>query len=251
MRTTFSDMSFIELNSVSVSYGDTDAIRDVSFSVEKGSFVSIIGPFGSGKTTLLRAVSGLLAEFEGSITIGGELPHIVKQRREIGFGFQQPTLLPWLNVSENISLPAKLTEKPYYTTPEELLSLAGMQDMKDKKIDQLSGGMRQLVSILRSLVLSPGVLLLDEPFSSIDEMTKDVMQGKLKSIHTERGLTTVMVTHSLSEAVYLSDYVIVLSARPSSVKSIIRIDFPRTSIDAKYGDIAADYVRTLRSELCQ
>lgn len=242
-------MSFIALENVTKQYNGTAGIRDVSLEVEQGSFVSIVGPFGSGKTTLLRIIAGLINDYEGKATIGDMTPKETKAARRIGVGFQQPTLLSWRNVIDNISLPIEIVKPSAYTEPDELLELAGLASIKERNIHELSGGTRQLVSILRSLVLSPDVLLLDEPFSSIDEMTKDKMHEKLLAIHRQRKQTTILVTHSLQEAVYLSDKVVVLSAAPGRVKSIIDIDFARDSIEAKYSPEALEYVRQLRAEI--
>lgn len=242
-------MSFIALENVTKQYNGTAGIRDVSLEVEQGSFVSIVGPFGSGKTTLLRIIAGLISDYEGAATIGDMTPKETKAAQRIGVGFQQPTLLSWRNVIDNISLPIEIVKPSVYTEPDELLELAGLASIKERNIHELSGGTRQLVSILRSLVLNPDVLLLDEPFSSIDEMTKDKMHEKLLAIHRQRKQTTILVTHSLQEAVYLSDKVVVLSAAPGRVKSIIDIDFARDSIEAKYSPEALEYVRQLRAEI--
>lgn len=242
-------MSFITIDKVTKQYSETTGIKDISLKVKKGSFISIVGPFGSGKTTLLRAVAGLITDYEGSIKIGEMTPEEAKAARRIGVGFQQPTLLQWRNVISNIRLPLEIAKPSTYTEPDELLELAGLSSIRERNIHELSGGTRQLVSILRSLVLNPDILLLDEPFSSIDEMTKDKMHEKLLTVHRQRKQTTILVTHSLQEAVYLSDQVIVLSAAPGRVKSIIDIDFPRDSIEAKYSPESLEYIRLLRAEI--
>ena len=242
-------MSFITLNRVTKQYSEATGVRDVSLKIKKGSFVSIVGPFGSGKTTLLRAVAGLVSDYDGVIKIGEMTPEEAKATRRIGVGFQQPTLLQWRNVINNIGLPLEIAKPSTYTNPDELLGLAGLSSIREREIHELSGGTRQLVSILRSLVLNPDVLLLDEPFSSIDEMTKDSMHEKLLAIHRQRKQTTILVTHSLQEAVYLSDQVIVLSKAPGEVKSIIDISFPRDSIEAKYSPESLEYIRQLRAEI--
>lgn len=242
-------MSFISLENITKQYKGLAGVRDVSLKVEQGAFVSIVGPFGSGKTTLLRIIAGLISDYGGEAAIGGMTPEEARTARRIGVGFQQPTLLSWRNVIDNISLPLEIAKPSAYTEPAELLELAGLASIKERNIHELSGGTRQLVSILRSLVLNPDVLLLDEPFSSIDEMTKDKMHEKLLAIHRERKQTTILVTHSLQEAVYLSDQVIVLSAAPGRIKSIHNIDFIRDSIEAKYSPEALKYVRRLRAEI--
>jgi len=242
-------MSFIKLDHVTIQYGDAIGVRDVSLNVERGSFVSIVGPFGSGKTTLLRAIAGLIVDYEGTIKIGDMTPEEGRVGRRIGVGFQQPTLLQWRDVISNISLPLEIAKPDVYTEPGELLELAGLASIKGRRIHELSGGTRQLVSILRSLVLNPDVLLLDEPFSSIDEMTKDMMHEKLLAVHRKRKQTTILVTHSLQEAVYLSDQVIVLSAAPGRVKAIIDITNSRDTIEEKYSPESLEYIRLLRKEI--
>lgn len=242
-------MSNIEIKNLTKLHGKNTGIKDISLFIEKGSFVSIIGPFGSGKTTLLRVLAGLDEAYEGEVLIDGAPPQTIRRERRIGLSFQQPTLLPWRNVIQNIILPLDIVGVSNKKKAEKLLKLAGLEKIKDKKIHELSGGMRQLVAILRSLVLNPDILLLDEPFSSIDEMTKDMMHEKLLDIHRKSKKTTVLVTHSLQEAVYLSDTVIVLSQSPGTVKKVITIDFPRLSIADKYSESALKYIRSLRKEL--
>ena len=242
-------MSFITVKNITKQYEHSVGVKDVSFEVNQGEFISIVGPFGSGKTTILRMTAGLLSGYEGSIKIDGATPAQAKSTHRIGVGFQQPTLLPWRDVKSNINLPIELVKPVNHTSVDELLSIAGLKSIEHKRIHELSGGTRQLVSILRSLVLNPDVLLLDEPFSSIDEMTKDKMHERLLSIHRQRKQTTILVTHSLQEAVYLSDRVIVLSKAPGTIKSIISISFGRKSIESKYSEKSYEYIRRLREEI--
>ena len=242
-------MSYIEVRKVSKSYPGGGGILDIELTITKGKFVSIIGPFGSGKTTLLRIMAGLETADEGSVSIDGLSPAEAKALRRIGVGFQQPTLLPWRNVYQNVTLPIEITHGKNFDKADELIKLAGLESIKDKKVDELSGGMKQLVSIVRSLVLNPNILLLDEPFSSIDEMTKDIMHETLLEIHKKNNNTTLLVTHSLQEAVYLSDTVVVLSKTPGKIKSIININFEKKGIQDKYSEEALKYVKRLRKEL--
>lgn len=242
-------MSYIKIRKVSKLYSPNVGVNDINLEVKKGNFISIVGPFGSGKTTLLRILAGLESEFEGHVDIDGLTPAEARKKRRIGVGFQQPTLLPWRNVFENITLPLDITNNHDYGRAEELLALTGLSSIKNKKVDELSGGMRQLVSIVRSLVLDPDILLLDEPFSSIDEMSKDIMHKKLRALHKSRGSTTILVTHSLQEAVFLSDEVIIFSESPATVKRVIKIDYKRSNINDKYSEEAYKYVRELRKEL--
>lgn len=243
-------MSFIQIKEVSKEYKKNIGVRDINLSIDKGKFISIVGPFGSGKTTLLRILAGLITDFNGNITIDGRAAVEAKRQHKIGLVFQQPTLLAWRNVIENITLPLEITHRMNeYGRVENLLESIGLCDIANKPIHELSGGMKQLVSIIRSLALDPDILLLDEPFSSIDEMTKDMMHEKLINIHKQSKKTTILVTHSIQEAVYLSDSVVVFSRSPGTVKSIVDIDFKRTSIEDKYSQESLHYINMLRKEI--
>lgn len=244
-------MSHITIQHVTKHFGNdkTTGIHDINLEIAKGEFVSIVGPFGSGKTTLLRAMGGLTDTYEGSIQLGGMHPKQALSSGTIGYGFQQPTLLTWRSVIQNIMLPQELVGEIDISYAKSLLDIAGLSKIQDKRVHELSGGTRQLVSILRSLALRPSILMLDEPFSSIDEMTKDTLNERLRTIHHEHKLTTILVTHSLHEAVYLSDRVIVLSHAPGGIKKIVPIKYLRPSIASKYSTEANKLVRQIRREL--
>lgn len=245
-------MNSIEVQSVSKEYAQGFfALRDLTFSVTEGSFVSVVGPFGCGKTTLLNLLSGITEDYYGTIRIKGQSPVAARQTRKIGYVFQSPTLLPWRSVIQNVTLPQEiaglnLDEKKAW----DLLRMTGLDCFAQRKPHELSGGMQQLVSIVRSLILDPDVLLLDEPFSSIDEINKAKLHGELLKIHRQTNKTTILVTHSLTEAVYLSDQVIVLTCNPGKIKRVIDIDLPGRDDRVFLSDRFVGYLKTIKGELC-
>lgn len=193
----------------------------------------IIGPSGCGKTTLLKLIGGLLTPrspstmFSGSLTIDGKSPDTARRAREFGFVFQNPVLLPWRKVTDNIKLPLEIIgdAKPRGgRTLEDLLELVGLADFAQSYPYQLSGGMQQRVSIARALAFNPSVLLMDEPFGSLDERTRENLHVELRKIFQLTGATVIFTTHSLSEAVFLSDRIFVLSTRPAVVTSVVNVD---------------------------
>ena len=208
--------------------GAVHALQDVSFEVEANEFVTLVGRSGCGKSTLLRAVSGLLAPTQGTVRIDGEL--VRRPRRDVSFMFQKPALLPWRNVLENVMLPAEFLKLDENTTRRralDLLELAGLRGFESSFPHQLSGGMQQRVSLCRSLVQRPTVLLMDEPFSALDPLTRGELALELQRIVAEESATIVFVTHSIEEAVLLSDRVVVLLPRPGRIQEIVSIRVPR------------------------
>lgn len=242
-------MSYIEIKNLSKKFSDTAGIENITLPIEKGAFVSIVGPFGTGKTTLLRCIAGLINDYDGTVKIDGAQPLDVLKKGGVGFAFQQPSLLPWRSVVKNITLPQEIKGNKSTTEAMNLLKVAGLTHIASKRPSELSGGMRQIVSILRSMILQPKILLLDEPFSSVDELTKDKLNKKLLDIHNASDMTTIMITHSLQEAVFLSDEVIVLTPGPGRIKRRVKIDFSRSEIADKYSQKAHDYVALLRKEM--
>jgi NitT/TauT family transport system ATP-binding protein len=207
------------------------ALEDVSFSVEPGGFTSLLGPSGCGKSTLLRVVADLIPPSEGQMTVLGLSPEEARKARALGFVFQDAALLPWRTALQNVELPLEVggrREMPQgAATPRELLALVGLAGWENSYPHELSGGMRQRVAIARALLGGPRLLLMDEPFGALDEITRDRLNEELRRIWAETGATILFVTHSVYEAVFLADQVLVLSANPGRVAALEAIDLPR------------------------
>lgn len=220
--------------------GGLHALAEVSFKVAPREFVAVLGPSGSGKSTLLRILAGLLAPTSGSFSFAsGHLPRI-------GMVFQQSNLMPWRTVMENITLPLELqgmNSRAIQRKAQELIELVGLQGFEKNWPRDLSGGMAQRVAIARALIHDPDILLLDEPFGSLDALTRERMWTELLRIWQARWKTVIMVTHSISEALFLSDRVLVLTPRPGKVKLDLKVDLPRPRDDemrytAHFGGLA-------------
>lgn len=204
------------------------ALHDISFEVEAGEFVTLLGPSGCGKTTLLRILGGLLEPAAGKIYIEDHL--LSKPRREVGFVFQAPSLLPWRTVLGNVTLPLEIQKQNGLSAKEkalELLELVGLLEFENAYPHELSVGMQQRVSIARALIHDPSILLMDEPFASLDAITREQMNLELLRIWEASQKTVVMVTHNIQEAIFLADRVLIMSPRPGHIEAIVPIALPR------------------------
>jgi len=235
------DRAVITFMNVDHAFGDSESgslvpvVRDVCLTIEKGEFVSLIGPSGCGKSTLLSMASGFLTPNGGSVRLFGEEPALM--RKHLGMVFQAFSLLPWRTVLDNITLGLEFRGVPKaerMALAKDLIGSLGLRGFEQRFPRELSGGMNQRVTLARALVLKPEILLLDEPFGSLDEQTRILVGGELQKLWEQMHPTTVLVTHSISEAVRLSTRVVVLTARPTKVKKIIPINIegPRTGAAA-------------------
>jgi NitT/TauT family transport system ATP-binding protein len=229
-------------------YRDLEAIRNVSLQIAANEFVSILGPSGCGKSTLLMMIAGVIEKTAGEISINGT--PVRGPRPDVGVVFQQPVLLPWRTVIDNVLFPIELRKEPrakYMKRAMELLAMTKIDDFAGHLPRQLSGGMRQRVSICRALIHDPEILLMDEPFSALDAITRDEMGVELSRIWQANRKTVLFVTHSIREAAFLSDRVIVMGRRPATVMEEVNIDIPRPrDIAIMESEPFNSYVRQLR-----
>jgi NitT/TauT family transport system ATP-binding protein len=252
----------LELAGVNKTYqarqGEVNALSDINLSINRGEFVSLVGRSGCGKTTLLRILSGLLPPTSGTVLTNGATVWKGTKRddeafKQFGLVFQDANLFPWYNVRDNISLPLRLRgvrKKARASRAAELCELVGLHGFEEAYPRELSGGMRQRAAIARALSYDPTILLMDEPFGALDALTRDKMNLELQSIHAMAGATVVFVTHSIPEAVFLADQVVLLSPRPGRIRSVTPVALPRPrSLETESTVEFQDIVRKMRREL--
>jgi NitT/TauT family transport system ATP-binding protein len=208
--------------------GAVEALRNINLTVSEGEFVAVIGRSGCGKSTLLRLIAGLIAPSSGEVSVGET--RVTKPRKDVAMMFQRPALLPWRSVLENVLLPVEMfgwKRAEHRQRAVQLLDMVGLSDFHKKQPHELSGGMQQRVALCRALIQRPKVMLMDEPFSALDALTREELSSELQRVHMELGATTVFVTHSIDEAVLLADRVLVLSPRPGRLRRIVDVKIPR------------------------
>ena len=228
--------------------GSVTALEGITFGIAEGDFVAVVGPSGCGKTTLLKILAGLMSPSRGDARLRGA--PISGPRRDIGVVFQAPVLFPWRTVLDNVLLPVDVQGLPreqHRAAALDLLTLVGLEGFERRYPWELSGGMQQRVALTRALVHDPAMLLMDEPFGALDAMTREHMNVELQRIWLERRKTVVFITHSIPEAVFLGDRVLVMSSRPGRILADMRIDLPRPrSLDVMNTPAFGEHVRTIR-----
>jgi ABC-type nitrate/sulfonate/bicarbonate transport system, ATPase component len=222
----------IEIRGLSKTYrtraGDVPSLSPVDLDVDEGEFIAVVGPSGCGKSTLLKLLAGLIVPTEGEVRIDGEA--VREPPDNVGIVFQSPVLLAWRTLLRNVMMPVEvrgLDRATHLARAHQLLETAGLKGFEDKYPWQLSGGMQQRAAICRALVHDPALLLMDEPFGALDAMTREHMNLELQRIHGETNKTIIFITHSIPEAVFLADRVVVMSSRPGTVEAIYEVDLPR------------------------
>jgi NitT/TauT family transport system ATP-binding protein len=246
----------LEINNISLTYqtlkSETEAIKNISFSIDKGEFVSIVGPSGSGKTTILSLIAGLITPTTGEIKIDNKPVKGIST--DVGYMFQRDNLFEWLNIYQNVLIGPKINRGKNCLSKNELKSLIskyGLGGFEKSKPAELSGGMRQLVSLIRTLALNPKILLLDEPFSALDSQTRLSVQNNIHGIIKSEHKTAILVTHDISEAISMSNRIIVLTKRPGTIKTIINLEFNEslTPLERRNDPEFHIYFKTLWDEL--
>jgi NitT/TauT family transport system ATP-binding protein len=225
------------------------ALSNVSLEITRGEFVTVVGPSGCGKTTLLKILAGILKKSSGTILVNGN--PINAPSRQLGVVFQEPLLLPWRNILQNIMVPVEIQGRDrakFGAAAQQLLTLVGLEGFEQKYPRELSGGMQQRVGIARALIHDPDLLLMDEPFGALDAMTREQMNLELMDIWSEKKKTILLITHSIAEAVFLADRIVVMSPRPGRIAEIIVVDLPRPRhLEIINTDVFGAYVKRVRA----
>jgi NitT/TauT family transport system ATP-binding protein len=231
--------------------GTVTAVDHVSLSVRQGEFLSVIGPSGCGKSTLFNVIGGLLGEYEGNVTVAGE--RIAGPHPNVGMVFQEESTFPWRTVIENVSFPLEIegmTKAKRHEKARHFIHMVGLDGFENRYPSELSGGMRQRVSLARTLASEPKILLMDEPFAALDEQTRLLLGDKVLQIQEELKQTTLLITHNITEAVQLSDRIMVMTYRPGKVKRIVDINLPRPRSSEIVGsDAFGHYVAQIWNDL--
>ena len=254
-------MSLVTIEKVDMRYGGaggTLAVQGLDMKVERGEFVAVVGPSGCGKSTLMKLVTGLHIPQEGVVTVAGE--QVTKPVSIVGMAFQNPTMLPWRTTLDNVLLPLEIVERhrkrlrrerfDYIAKAEALLAKVGLKGFGEKFPWQLSGGMQQRANLCRALIHEPDLLMLDEPFGALDAFTREELWCVIRDLHAQRGVTVILVTHDLREAVFLADRVFCMSARPGRIIAEREIGFARPrDLDVTYTPEFAEIVHELRGHI--
>lgn len=244
----------IEVNGLTKSYATREgsavqALAPLDLGVREGEFLTIVGPSGCGKSTLLKILAGTLRRSGGQVRLKGQ--PLEGPNRNIGMVFQSPVLLPWRTIEDNVLLPIELQRqnpKEHRARALDLIRMVGLEGFERKYPSELSGGMQQRVGIIRALIHDPAVLLLDEPFGALDAMTREYMNLELLRIWKSAGKTVILVTHSIPEAIFLADRVVVMTARPGRIAEVIDVDLPRPrELEMINSDAFGSYVRQIRA----
>ena len=257
-----SGSSAVTLRDVEITFGvgaaAITAVQNVSLDIDQGELITLIGPSGCGKSTLLRVIADLIPQSSGDVAILGGTPETARKRRDIGFVFQDSTLLPWRTALQNVALPLEIGQGKSnapakgLSEPERLLKLVGLSGRENAMPSELSGGMRQRVAIARALVGNPRILLMDEPFGALDEITRDRLNEELLQIWRNTGTTIVFVTHTISEAAYLGQRVVVMAANPGRIVEVMDMKPLKKDNEISRDDVhfneAVSHLRHLLSE---
>jgi len=248
--------NIIKLDNLNFYYDSLHVIDRISLDIFKGEFISILGPSGCGKTTLLKLIGGLLNNSQGDIKINNISPQDARRNREFGVVFQKPILFEWRNVISNVLLPFQInksinkdrSKQENHDDAIKMLALVGLKDFGSAYPKELSGGMQSRVSIARALIYKPAILLMDEPFGDLDEMTRNNLNLELLKLWKKLNQTIVFITHSITEAIFLSDRIVILSERPCTIKSIININIERPRNLIMHDTVKfLDYKRKIKS----